>query len=366
MDNTINKNNLIKHINGELTDPEIIGLINDWISSNNQNKKYYQNLKVLWLSSGMLASETEQIKERVWERIENKALKTKQKPKTIQQHFKWKRYYSVAASIIVLISITLLYWLYTKPEAVMFYTFTADKGSKSRITLTDGTVVHLNSETELKVPHDFDSNNRNVELSGEAYFQVVKTGKENRFTVHTNELNIKVLGTSFNVKSYPEEGTIETTLEEGKVIIEKKTDTGSKNLVSLKPNQRAIFIKKEGEILLSELKSSNDDIKGNIQINDNNPVRKEEMILKERIETNLYTAWTHGEFKFQSERFDHLIVKMERWYGVNIKLENDSLQRIRFTGTLKNETVEQALEALKISQPFNYHMDIENNMIYIK
>jgi ferric-dicitrate binding protein FerR (iron transport regulator) len=157
-------------------------------------------------------------------------------------------------------------------------------------------------------------------------------------------------------------------LEKGKVEIEKQTTGKSQKIIALEPNQQAVFVKKKGEILVSDLK---EETLGEKVIKNNTPSnqdeeRKEKLILKERIETKLYTSWKEGEFVFESESFNNLIVRMQRWYGITIELKNDSLKNIEFTGRLKNETIEQALNALKMSQTFNYTMDIKNNVIYIE
>ncbi len=181
----------------------------------------------------------------------------------------------------------------------------------------------------MKLPHSFNKGNRNVTLLGEAYFRVKKTENKSLFVVNAGDIAIKVLGTEFNVKSYPDEGTIETTLEKGKVTLEKKLDNGNKELLTLKPNQRAVFVKKEGNIFLSEISEHYSKTKVDSSSKKVSGSRKEELLLSEDVETEIYTSWKDGKLEFKSERFDNLLVRLERWYGVDIRLLDDSLKQIQ-------------------------------------
>lgn len=366
MSRIIDDNILTKHIAGEISDDSLKQQVNEWIDASNENKLHYNSLVALWRASERDEHEVQNLKEKIWASIERRSEDKNKKILQLERKTNWKKTLAIAASIAILLSISIFFVLNQKSEN-NYHTFYADAGSKSKITLSDGTTVYLNSETELKIPHDFGQNNRNVELTGEAYFEVQKTENKSLFVVNVGDLNIKVLGTEFNVKGYPNEGTIETTLEKGKVEIEKRTTGKAKKIVALEPNQQAVFVKKKGKILVSDIKEETlAESKTKISKPSQDKERKEKLILKERIETKLYTSWKEGKFVFESERFDNLIVRMQRWYGIKIELKNDSLKNIEFTGTLKNETIEQALDALKMSQTFQYSMDIENNVIYIE
>ncbi len=362
----IDNNILLRFIAGELTDDSEKQQVLEWINASNDNKSHFNSLVALWQASGRDETEVKNLREKIWSSLEKKSLEEKNKLLQQKNITYWKRTLAVAASIAILLSLSLIFYFNHSPKN-NYHTFYADAGSKSKITLSDGTIVYLNSETEIKIPYDFDQNNRNVELIGEAYFDVQKTENKDLFIVKVGDLNINVLGTKFNVKGYPNEETIETTLEKGKVEIEKRSTGKTQKIVALKPNQQAVFIKKKGDILVSNTKGQTID-KNETEETDssNDNKQKERLILKEQIETNLYTSWKEGKFVFESEPFSTLIIRMQRWYGIKIEIKNDSLKNINFTGTLKNETIEQALDALKMSQTFQYSMDIENNIIYIE
>ncbi len=227
-------------------------------------------------------------------------------------------------------------------------------GSKSRIVLPDGSVVNLNSGSLLKYSSDFE-NDRKVYIEGEAFFDVKKDPRH-PFLVQTSGIAIRVLGTVFNVKSYPEEKTIETTLVSGSVQILVKSGSSKnefKTLTVLKPNQKAIFYKKS---LTAERESAD-------QKTEVNKLERETIQVQGEIKTELYTAWKDNNLVFNNEQFGNLVPKLERWF--NIKIENNfpELNDSRLTGKFDTETIEQALEALRIITPFHY--SIEKNKIII-
>jgi transmembrane sensor len=238
-------------------------------------------------------------------------------------------------------------------SALSYYEYKTPKGARSEISLPDGSRVWMNAESKLKIPGKNFQSNRKIYLEGEAYFEIKKDLKH-PLVVETSDLNIKVVGTSFNVKSYPGEGTIETTLEKGKIIIENKTSGTIQNTseFALEPNQRATFIKKQGKILLDDIKSLQPDINNRKVIQ-----REEKIIFNEKVQTSKYTSWKDGKLIFDNETFESLAVKLERWYDIKIEIEDQALKRIRFTGTFENESIEQSLEIMKLTTPIKYSID---------
>lgn len=227
-------------------------------------------------------------------------------------------------------------------------------GSKSRIVLPDGSIVNLNSGSLLKYRSDF-VNERKVYIEGEAFFDVQKDTRH-PFLVQTSNITIRVLGTVFNVKSYPEEKTIETTLVSGSVQILAKSGNSRdeyKTLTVLKPNQKAIFYKNSME---TEKESTD-------QKTEINKKARETIQVQKEIKTELYTAWKDNNLVFDNEQFGKLVPKLERWFNIEIENNFPELNDSRLTGKFDTETVEQALEALRIITPFNY--TIEKNKIII-
>lgn len=238
---------------------------------------------------------------------------------------------------------------------------TVSYGSKSKIRLPDGSVVNLNSGSKLIYPSVFTGKNRNVNLEGEAYFNI-QADSARPFFVHTSDIIIKALGTAFNVKSYPDANTIETTLVSGSLeITERKSllsglpGTGKHLLLS--PNQKAVFIKDIDSLTVKE-KDELHIIPGQFKI--------PKISLVERIDPQPVTAWKDNKLIFNNERFEDLAVVLERWYNIKINIKSRELKNERFTGIFENETTEQVLNALKIAEPFEYTMDKNNIVIFNK
>ncbi len=216
-------------------------------------------------------------------------------------------------------------------------------GSRSKITLPDGSTVWLNVGSKLNYDYG-KSESREVVLEGEAFFDVQKD--ENRpFLIHTRKMDITVLGTTFNVKAYREDKTVETSLIQGKVEVTIKGDRPEK--IILVPNQKIVLPNQEtiasppanvaaagkGQYVLSE-----------VRINPRDSLVAE-------------TAWKENYLIFNNERFEDIAIKMERWFDVNVVFQDSIVKNYRFTGTFANETVEQTLDALQFSSMFHYHID---------
>jgi transmembrane sensor len=233
-------------------------------------------------------------------------------------------------------------------------------GSKTVVLLGDGTKIWLNSGSSLKYPQKFQGNSREVVLSGEAFFDVKKDARK-PFIVKTSALNIKVLGTTFNVKSYPEEGTIETTLVNGAVTITKSnTDLKCKDAIFLKPNQRATYIKEEGKLILADIEKKVVKAEPIIEVGQK---RKEKMILSNNIDIVPFTAWKDDKLVFKNEEFESLCTKLERWYNVKINIDDPELKKYHYTGILQKETINDVIEIIRLTMPFQY--DVNHSVIDI-
>ncbi len=242
------------------------------------------------------------------------------------------------------------------PKDVSFNEIHIPLGSKSKILLSDGTQVWLNAGSTLKYPGRFKENSRDIYLEGEAYFDV--THDENRpFYVNTSELHIKVLGTQFNVKSYPEESFVEATLISGSIEIEaRESNHRQRKQLRLVPNQKATFSKSTNQLTLQNI--DDPDIQKPM------PVGKIE--IENQINTEIITSWKDNKLLFSRERFEELAARLERWYDVQIILEDENVKEYRYTGTFEKETLEQALAALKIASDFEYTIDKNTIIIYSK
>jgi transmembrane sensor len=229
-----------------------------------------------------------------------------------------------------------------------FVTITIPYGSKSKVDLPDGSKVILNSGSFLKYPVTFGADIRKVEFNGEAYFDIAKN-KKVPFIVSTSGIHIKVLGTTFNVKSYPEDKSIETTLVTGSIEIfnEKNKQQPAKHIY-LKPNQKISIPK------------NNTQTKDKIR-NIPTPATKTEKITpKAVLETDVnsadYIAWKDNKLVFDNERFCDIMLKMERWYDVSIEIHSPEISNERFSGKFEKETLQQSLDAISLIAPIRYEI----------
>lgn len=227
----------------------------------------------------------------------------------------------------------------------------AKSGAKSRLTLPDGTKVWLNAESRITYTNNFNKKTREVDLEGEAFFDVVKN-PNSPFIVHTTGIDIKVLGTAFNVKSYPHESTIEATLVRGSIEV-VKTDEPMGPKVILQPHEKLVFTK--GIDSLQKIrpgKASQQEIMITaVAANAPDSVMKE-------------TSWVYNKLYFDGDSFAELAVKMERWFNVSITFKNEKVAAYRFKGVFKTETIQQALKALQLTADFKYNIEGNEVKIY--
>jgi transmembrane sensor len=274
---------------------------------------------------------------------------------------KWWRYAAAVACLVPLGIFTNHYFLKGKtlPEnkTAKRNEIVSKSGTRTRLMLPDGSQVWLNSGSKLNYSDDFDKNLREVDLEGEAFFDVTKDAKR-PFIVHVSSINIKVVGTAFDVKSYPQDETVETTLLRGIIEVSRK-DNPNAPMVILKPNEKLIFSKNLDAGLqrnagdsLSKFKTL---VVGKISVA---PVSKA-IPDSNKVET----SWVYNRLVFDGDSFQELAEKMERWYNVQILFKDKELFRYRFKGAFANETVKEALNALKLTAEFSY--EINNNEIVL-
>lgn len=278
----------------------------------------------------------------------------------------WNRlstYLQIAAGIAI---VGFSYLWYTNrqdnlPEtieiAAVEQVFHTPKGEKKTFTLLDGTVVTLNSDSKLQIDAEFGKSNRQVFLEGEAYLDV-KKDKDKPFILHTNEFDIRVLGTSFNVKSYPEELSSEALLIEG--LIELKSKGKNENSIIIKPNQKVTIYKNEllptPKVTVNKTPKSKADVK-EIAIQDiSNDVNNE---VKDIV-------WKENKLAMVDQNFNELKGILERWYNINVTLVGEHIGDYRFTGTFREENIDQVLKALQKIKPFNYEIHGKDVTIFEK
>lgn len=229
----------------------------------------------------------------------------------------------------------LVYENSSDPEKLVYNTLKIPYGKKFRLQLSDGTFVHLNSGTTLKYPVKFIAGeNRQVFLEGEAFFDVAKD-KKHPFIVNADNLNVRVLGTHFNVSNYPEDALTDVVLVEGSVGMYQSNEEfdALKNMV-LKPGFKGSFNKENAKISAKP------------------------------VITDVYTSWIEGGLTFRNMTFKNIITKLERRYNVTIVNKNEKLANEKFNASFKEESIENVMSYFNDIHGINY--TIKNNQILIK
>ncbi len=228
-------------------------------------------------------------------------------------------------------------------------------GTRTNLHLPDGSQVWLNSGSKLSYDKTYGNGAREVVLSGEAYFDVVKNPAL-PFIIHTSSINIKVLGTAFNVKSYPGEKNSETTLVRGSLEVTLKNKPSYK--IILKPSEKLIVA---NEDTLKELVALNQGTykTNTVQAKDTMKLKPfvSHLTYEPRYDAVLETSWKDDKLIFRSETFEDLAVKMERWYGISIRFSDEDIKSKKLNGIFENESIQKALEALQLIAAFDYKMN---------
>lgn len=273
---------------------------------------------------------------------------------------------SVAATLLLLIGISAGIWFFGKKATkdVSEYTYVfSPRGQRTQMVLPDKSRVWLNSETSIRYTTDFNQEVREVYIEGEAYFQVTKN-PEKPFVVKTSDLKIKVYGTSFNVKAYPEEKVIETTLIEGKLsVIPNETQSASSGEIYLKPKDRLTYTKANSELSLSSQKEPEREEEHARPVHVN-PVPK--VILAKNVDAKIEQSWKDGTLLFKDELFSDLAIRLERWYNIKIHFGDERIKTYRFTGKFDKETINEAMEALRASSQASYRYEIVFRDVYLR
>lgn len=270
----------------------------------------------------------------------------------------------IAAAVLISFLFLTLPYLKTKVanKKVTFSEYHVPYGSRSKITLPDGTLVWLNAGSTLRYPSNYSYKERQVHLEGEAFFEVTKIpGKS--FIATTKSAAVKVLGTSFNLKAYPEENRIETTVTTGTVEVSNtfSSEINSKKII-LKANEKVSLKKSlDKESLPHIIHDSSHTISKTLP---NHTVdTKSEIIISRDIDPNVSSSWKEDEWIIESESLSEFAIKMERRFDVTIHFTDRQVQEYIFSGRLKDENLNQMLEAISKTAPISY--EIKDDEVYL-
>ncbi len=288
---------------------------------------------------------------------------TSSAPPAIRSALSWRKISWYAAAVLV--PLLLLYWLVrpgktTLPAATPVAagssyadnrllaangSLTTTGTEKRTVLLPDGSKLVLNGNSSLSVAAQFGVRNRTVHLSGEAFFEV-EHNDQLPFLVETDQFTVKVHGTSFNVRAYRGAPVTETSLLRGSVEI---LPADSSSSIFLKPNQKLVYRRSIKPSLVAGSTVGKELPKPELAILPITISRDGNAIIE--------TVWTRNALEINDERFDELKEKFERWFRVSIVFEDEAIKRFRFTASFENIPLEQALEAMQLSNAFYYESD---------
>lgn len=254
----------------------------------------------------------------------------------------------IAAAAVLLVIVTvggILFSHYNQPGDPINIIAT-QKGSKTTITLIDGTKVWVNADTKLTYDNTFGVKTRSVWLSGEAYFEVAKD-KDHPFIVHTDLMDVTALGTAFNVRSYKDEANAETALMEGSVQIAfKKKEAGK---ILLKPMEK---------VVVRDLAVKND------RQTEQPEIAVVKVVYDSTQAVATETGWMTNRLVFKQERLSDIVKTLERQYGYNIKVQNASLQERKLSGIFKDESLIEVLETFRLAAGIRYKIEKNNVLLF--
>jgi ferric-dicitrate binding protein FerR (iron transport regulator) len=256
----------------------------------------------------------------------------------VVRHLQWK--WVAAAAVVLLAAAGVYQWSKRPLQAQMYRTEQVAYGKKTMLLLEDGTKVWLNAGSRLVYPKTFSGRTREVQLEGEAFFDVADRARQ-PFFVHTGKITVRVLGTRFDVKAYKEDEKVSATLISGKIQVIMNDDPEKKILLS--PHEKLTVVKGE--------------VKGGTIVE--NALRYQVQLLPQadHSEAVAETAWMDNKMVFNNETFEDVALQLERRYAVRVEFEDEELKHEHVSGVFEKETLQQALDILKMTTKFNYQID---------
>lgn len=311
----LNEDIIIRYLENRCSEEDFV-LINEWMKESDENAGELFRMEEIY-QLGKFPFEEENLVVRAERRLGRRLEQENQKK---QEVFKLRSVLRYAAAIVgvMVLAAGLAYWFRNKAEELVVAS--AAHGQVREMLLPDGTKVWLNQSSVLKYPRAFEGKERHVYLDGEAYFEVARN-HEKPFMVKSPAMDVRVLGTSFNIKCRPDNSFAETTLIEGEVEVKDKSDKGR---ITLLPGQKAVLNR----------------VTGRMQV--------------KQVDPKMEIVWHNDLIPFEKSSIFQIAAALERFYGVKIILSPDVDSTNTYSGVLKKkDNIESVLNSLRNSIPFN-------------
>lgn len=259
----------------------------------------------------------------------------------------WLKYAGVAAILLPAIFLSIMYFNASGNQHVKTYTTTL--GERKNIQLPDGSLVNLNAGSEITISKDFGVTNRNVFLKGEAYFDV-KHDKANPFIVHTEVMDVKALGTAFDVKAYQNEKVTAATLIRGLVAVTLKEKDNQ--VLLLEPNQKIEWQHQTPALMRGPVNKAAETVVAPADEKPKNIKLTRQGDIKE-------IAWKDNKLVFEDDSLEDIAKMLSRWYGIRVELQDSEISNYHFTGAFEREDIQTVLSVLSETRPFQF--SVNNN-----
>ncbi len=346
------------YLKNELTEDETSRLIS-WLEQDKKNKRLFDEMSDLWVTARATSPDPGFDAREGFLRFREKIKSTNNLKESKTKTFRLRTLLRYAAIFIIAFSAggSLFFFVgrnSIEPALQSVNKIVVPLGSKAWFSLSDGTFVTLNAGSTLNVSNGYGINNRIVRLDGEGYFNIAKD-TNNPFVVQTPFLNVRALGTEFNVKAYSVDKTIETTLVSGSLQIEPVKEVNQGRITVLKPNQKVTFFKEDFVFTDEQGDKENEIPARTVSVKKIRTVAPARLI-KEDIDVNPVTSWKENRWIFEQQSLAQIAVDLERKFDVRIIFESEKLKSYRFTGTILAEPIEQVLIALSMTAPINYNV----------
>lgn len=353
---------ILDYLDGSITS-ERLAILRKWLMTE-ANRNELHDINDIYLTSSLLSPHSDFDAHEAWAELKQKCISEQNKKQNNIQFI--RRALKVAAFVAVIISTAIFSYRYfdTKTTPNSYSEYNVPRGSRSHIYLPDGTSVWLNAQSTLKYSQKFGQENREVILEGEAYFDVVRN-ENSPFLVKARDAVVRVLGTKFNVKAYPEENFIETTVVNGRVQVKSPgINNEGQDEITLTANQKVKIIRNEKPVEYSGTTNSTDSI--NTPLEKAITISENKVTFSPKIEAQVYTSWKDDQWIIERETLKELAIKIERRYNIQVKFNDSELEQYVFSGKLKDESLGQLLEALSVAAPIDYTINQKSIVLYKK
>lgn len=323
---------ITQYISGTL-DKESFAELKQWSAESEANRKYVRDKLELWFSAGAAGEAVSFDKEKAYALFKKRVAQAEKKKMQISR-FSWKTFVRVAAVVLILMIPFATYWQGKQAVKQNFADMVVEAplGAHTKLYLPDGTLVWLNAGSKLVYSQGFGVDTRQLKLEGEGYFEVTRN-EDVPFVINTPEVNLKVLGTKFNFRNYPDDEEVTVNLMEGKVAL--------RNGVKPMPD---LYLDPDEKMVMNKLTGA---------------------MTKSRVKADKAKVWINDELFFDEELVEDIAKKLTRSYNVKVEVA-DSLRDKRFYGSFKitGNTIEKILDTMASTGQMNYRYEEGVYIIY--